>query len=72
MSDSEVGFLNAMRSVVSKTKILPGDKLCEKNITTKRPFFDGCVPAESFYDLFGKTVKREISIDESIMCEDLE
>tara|TARA_R110002073_G_scaffold46324_4_gene126575 strand:- start:115 stop:1122 length:1008 start_codon:yes stop_codon:yes gene_type:complete len=72
VSDSEVGFLSAMRSVVAKTKILTGDKLCEKNITTKRPFLVGSIPAKNFYDLFGKTAKTEIEEDSLIFEGDVD
>lgn len=65
-STSELGFKNARRSVVAKTHINPGDIFTVDNITTKRPFLDGCIPAMKFEDVLGKVSTKEYKEDDFI------
>ena len=71
MTDSEVKFVNAMRSVVTKRDILKGEILNEDSITTKRPFFEDCIPAEDFYSLIGKKILRNIKKDDILKKQDI-
>lgn len=66
ISDSEQAFKQAMRSVVAKTDIKAGDILTLDNITTKRPFLEGCVPASNFESLLGSIATKEYKYDDFI------
>jgi len=65
-SESEQSFKQAMRSVVAKTDIKKGDILTEDNITTKRPFLEGNIPAKYFEFTLGKTADRDYNEDDFI------
>lgn len=63
--DNQMSF--ALRSVVSKVNIKAGDVLSEQNITTKRPFIEGNIPASKYNDLLGSFVATsDISADTMI------
>lgn len=66
LSDSEVRFKNAMRSVVAKSKINKGDKFTVDNITTKRPFIEGNIPAENFHLMLGTKSNKFYKKDDFI------
>lgn len=66
ISDSEQAFKQAMRSVVSKTDIKKGDILTVDNITTKRPFLKGNIPAKHFEFTLGKIADRDYNEDDFI------
>jgi sialic acid synthase SpsE len=66
ISDSEQAFKQAMRSVVAKTDIKPGEILTIDNITTKRPFLEGCTPASEFESLLGIAATKEYKYDDFI------
>jgi N,N'-diacetyllegionaminate synthase len=66
ISDSEQAFKQAMRSVVAKTDIKPGEILTIDNITTKRPFLEGCTPASEFESLLGIVATKEYKYDDFI------
>jgi len=59
----EKPFINAMRSVVSTRKILKGETLTLENTTTKRPYFDGCIPAIKYEYALNKIVNTDIEED---------
>ena len=63
---SEKAFTKAMRSVVAKTNIKKGDILTIDNITTKRPFLEGNIPAKHFEFTLGKTADRDYNEDDFI------
>jgi hypothetical protein len=65
-SDSEKEFIKARRSVVAKTNIKIGDIFTEDNITTKRPFLEGCIPAMDFKNLLGKPSNKNYEHDSFI------
>jgi sialic acid synthase SpsE len=65
-SESEQLFKQAMRSVVAKTDIKKGDILTEDNITTKRPFLEGNIPAKHFEFILGKVADRDYNQDDFI------
>jgi len=65
-SESEQSFKQAMRSVVAKTDIKKGDILTEDNITTKRPFLEGNIPAKHFEFILGKVADRDYNQDDFI------
>lgn len=67
----EKPFMNAMRSVVSTRKIFKGEKLTTENTTTKRPYFDGYIPAMNYEDTLNKTVNIDIEEDTAIKITDL-
>jgi N,N'-diacetyllegionaminate synthase len=69
-SESE-GFVKARRSVVSSCEIKKGETLTDSNITTKRPFFEGNIPAADYYDMIGKVAKKDISPDSPLNYGDV-
>lgn len=66
LTTSELKFSKGMRSVVAKTNINLGDTFTFDNITTKRPFLDGCIPASDFYQVIGKTSTQTYQYDDFI------
>lgn len=65
-SKSEMEFIKGRRSVVAKTNINVGDTFTLDNITTKRPFLNGCIPASDFYQVIGKTSTETYQYDDFI------
>ena len=61
----------AFHSVVSKSKILKGQKFDKKNLTTKRPG-TGYFPASKIYSLFGKISKTNIKKNRLIKKNDIQ
>ncbi len=70
-TESELLFKKAMRSLVASTNINKGEYLSEHNTTTKRPFLDGNIPAESYFEFLGKKVTKDIVCDEFIKKDDI-
>lgn len=66
LSNSEIKFKNAMRSVVAKRGIKKGEAFTTDNITTKRPFLTGNVPARNFDLTIGKVSDKLYNKDEFI------
>jgi sialic acid synthase SpsE len=66
ISDSEKQFTKAMRSVVAKTDIKKGEMLTIDNITTKRPFLEGNIPAKHFGRILGKITEKDYNEDDFI------
>lgn len=66
LTQSEKNFQNAMRSVVTKSNLKDGDILTIDNITTKRPYVEGAVPAINFFDVLGQTLVGDVSENTSI------
>ena len=64
LSPSEKNFSGAMRSVVAKENIAEGERLTLKNLTTKRPFVPTSIPAAEYYNLIGKTCKKDVEKDD--------
>jgi N,N'-diacetyllegionaminate synthase len=65
-TDSEKQFISAKRSIVAKTNIKKGDILTTDNITTKRPYLDGNIPAFEFEYVLGKPASSDYNIDDFI------
>jgi len=65
-TDSEKPFISAKRSIVAKTNIKKGDILTTDNITTKRPYLDGNIPAFEFEHILGKPASSDYNIDDFI------
>jgi len=65
-SDSEKAFIKARRSVVSKCSIKKGEIFTKDNITTKRPFLEGCIPASDFEWVLGEVAKKDYEEDSFI------
>lgn len=70
-TESELNFKTAMRSVVALKPIKAGEKFSIENITTKRPYVDGAVPAFNYFEILGKVSKTNIDSDMQIMEQDL-
>jgi N,N'-diacetyllegionaminate synthase len=70
-TESEKNFKNAMRSIVAKFDIKDGDILTIDNITTKRPYVDGSVPAINFFDVLGHRVNGKVDEDCQLMKSNL-
>jgi len=71
LTQSEKNFQNAMRSVVAKTPLKSGDILTVDNITTKRPYLEGAVPAINFFDVLGHPINGSIGEDSQLMKTNL-
>lgn len=74
MTESEMtrNMWQALRSVVISKPVSPGQLLTADNLTTKRPFLEGAVPAEKYFQIVGKrSAKRALSVDHILMWEDL-
>jgi len=69
---SEEKFKQGMRAIISKKPIQKGEVLTEENITTKRPFIEGCIPSSYYYHIMGKKVNCDINEDTHIMKIDIE
>jgi len=65
-SNSEKDFIKARRSVIAKTNIKKGEILTKDNITTKRPFLEGNIPAKDFEFILGKTSNKDYNEDDFI------
>jgi N-acetylneuraminate synthase len=62
----------ARESVASIKKIFPGEKLSQKNITTKRPSPQkGQIPANHFFRMIGKKAKKVILKDKIVSFKDI-
>ena len=66
ISTSELPFKQAMRSVVAKKPIQKGEILTIDNITTKRPFLEGNIPAKNFEWILGKVADKNYNEDDFI------
>lgn len=53
-STSEQNFKMGMRSVIAKRPIKVGEVLTEDNITTKRPYVKGNIPASDWFKILGQ------------------
>ena len=60
-----------MRSVVAKRDIKAVEVLTEENITTKRPFLPGSIPATDFYKILGEKTKIALKEDSILFTEDI-
>jgi len=65
-TESEEIFKKAMRSVVVSKPIKAGDLFSFENVTTKRPFIDGNIPAYKFYNVIGNVSDRDYEEDEFV------
>lgn len=70
-TESEKEFKNAMRSVVAKVDLKDGDILTLDNITTKRPFVEGAIPALDFFSVLGYKVEGNVTEDSQLMRANL-
>jgi len=66
ISHSEQSFKQAMRSVVTKKSIKVGEIFTLDNITTKRPFLEGNIPASKFKEILGSKAERNYNEDDFI------
>jgi sialic acid synthase SpsE len=66
---SEEKFKIGTRSVIAKTDLVKGTILTEDNVTTKRPFTDGSIPAASYYEVLGKVLKADVKEDEMLLWD---
>ena len=65
-SESELNFIKARRSVVAKTNIKQGEELTINNITTKRPYLEGNIPASEWFKILGQVADKDYTEDEFI------
>lgn len=70
-SQSEQNFISARRSVVSTREIKKGTIITKKDITTKRPFLEGCIPAMNYNNVIGSVVQCDIPQDSPIKSKDI-
>jgi sialic acid synthase SpsE len=65
-SESEKAFIKARRSVIAKCSIKKGEIFTKDNITTKRPFLEGCIPASDFEFVLGTYAQKDYEEDNFI------
>ena len=65
-SQSEQEFKSAMRSIVAKSPIKKGEELTINNITTKRPYLEGNIPASEWFSVLGTKSKGDYNFDDFI------
>lgn len=65
-SRSEENFKKAMRSVVAKKQIKKGEMFTEENLTTKRPYLDGNIPALDWKRKLNTIADRDYNVDDFI------
>jgi sialic acid synthase SpsE len=65
-SKSEKEFIKARRSVIAKYDIKKGEIFTKDNITTKRPFLEGCISAIEFENMLGKIANKDYKEDNFI------
>lgn len=68
ISESEKVFQFAKRSIVAKTKIEKGQLFTYDNLTTKRPFLKGNIPAIEWGNILGQTATKNYQPDDFIKC----
>jgi len=51
ITDSEQESIQGRRSIVLKRNVSVGEGLTADTLTTKRPYYEGCIKAEKFFDL---------------------
>ena len=71
ITNSEIDFSKAMRSVVATRFIKAGDVFTKDNITTKRPSLNNTIPANLYYDILGQTALCNIEEDHIIVFEEV-
>lgn len=71
-STSEESFRNAQRSVVTNSILKKGELLTKDNITTKRPFISGNIPASDYHKVMGKKLKTNLEQDQCVKFTDLD
>ena len=65
-SKSELDFIKARRSIVAKANIKQGEELTINNITTKRPYLEGNIPASEWFKVLGQVADKDYTEDEFI------
>lgn len=66
ISKSEQTFIKAKRSIVTKKNIKVGDMFTLDNITTKRPFLEGNIPADLFEHVLGTRATKDYNTNQFI------
>lgn len=62
----------ARRSVVANKAIKAGEILTRENLTTKRPFLQGNVPADMYEDVIGSILKVDVEEDQMLNFNHIE
>lgn len=65
-SKSELDFAKARRSIVAKTPIKKGEILTLDNMTTKRPYLEGNIPASEWFNILGEKSTKSYKPDDFI------
>jgi N,N'-diacetyllegionaminate synthase len=65
-SSSEENFKKAMRSVIASKPIKKGELLTTDNLTTKRPFLEGNVPASEWFNILNTVSSKDYFPDDFI------
>lgn len=66
LTKSEKPFVTGKRSIVSSKKIKKGQIFTKDNVTTKRPYLYGNIPAFEYENVLGKKAESDYNIDEFI------
>lgn len=64
VTNSERKFNQARRSIVARRNIERNEMISGENITTKRPYVDGSIPATMYYSIMGSRATTSINEDE--------
>ncbi len=71
-SESSRSMWKALRSVVVSRPVKAGSIVTVHDLTTKRPFLEGAVPAEKYYEIAGsRTATRDLEVDHILRWEDI-
>ena len=65
-SESELDFVKGRRSIVAKSNIKVGELLTLGNITTKRPYLEGNIPASDWGKILGTHSPKNYKLDDFI------
>jgi sialic acid synthase SpsE len=71
-TDSEINnSFQGRRSIVLKKDVTAGERITSENITTKRPYYEGNIPASDFYSISDGTMSfdRNLSRDQFLKIE---
>lgn len=73
ISASELNNIQGQRSIVAKTNIKKGQKLSIKNITTKRPYYNGAVHAKDYFNIIDNNyvMSNDINQDDFILWKQI-
>lgn len=72
-SESSRGMWHALRSVVLRRHVAQGSKITLEDLTTKRPFLEGSVPADRYFEIGSGSfvASSDLTVDHILTWDDL-